>query len=566
MNENKDYVSHLNKARKKRNQKWDPRYLLLAIVVVLLIGLGVLAAVNVKSAVSGKAARKSDNVIEEPGTGLEAASASNAAREEEEKAKEEQEIQSAIDAYQNLGIVQVSGYVNIRETPDMKGNIIGKVSGDGACEVLGEEGEWSHITSGGIEGYISSQYLVTGEEAKELAKSLVKKRAIIMTENDNLNIRSGPSKDAEIVGQALPAERYEVLSEADGWVEINSGYISADYCEVKYALNEGRKLDLKAQAINQYDNLVIFKKSGYMNVRSTPENKGDDNVIGKLTSKAAGDIIETLDGWYKIKSGTVTGYIAADPELIATGQEAKDLAMQNATQMAIITTDVLNVRVEPNTDSKIWTQIVKDERYPVVDQQDGWVQIDLGSVDAEDGSQDGDEKAYISTRDNNVEVRYALNEAIKFTPAKDSSSGASSDGSGSSTKQSRRSQLVNYALQFVGNRYVWGGTSLTNGVDCSGFTMRVMEKFGVSLPHYSGSQAQMGKKVTSATMKPGDLIFYAGSNGKVNHVAIYIGNGRIVHAASRTIQQRTRVRTLYQHIQQTAGSYKRQEHNQPFRQ
>ena len=533
MNENKDYVSHLNKARKKRNQKWDPRYLLLAIVVVLLIGLGVLAAVNVKSAVSGKAARKSDNVIEEPGTGLEAASASNAAREEEEKAKEEQEIQSAIDAYQNLGIVQVSGYVNIRETPDMKGNIIGKVSGDGACEVLGEEGEWSHITSGGIEGYISSQYLVTGEEAKELAKSLVKKRAIIMTENDNLNIRSGPSKDAEIVGQALPAERYEVLSEADGWVEINSGYISADYCEVKYALNEGRKLDLKAQAINQYDNLVIFKKSGYMNVRSTPENKGDDNVIGKLTSKAAGDIIETLDGWYKIKSGTVTGYIAADPELIATGQEAKDLAMQNATQMAIITTDVLNVRVEPNTDSKIWTQIVKDERYPVVDQQDGWVQIDLGSVDAEDGSQDGDEKAYISTRDNNVEVRYALNEAIKFTPAKDSSSGASSDGSGSSTKQSRRSQLVNYALQFVGNRYVWGGTSLTNGVDCSGFTMRVMEKFGVSLPHYSGSQAQMGKKVPSATMKPGDLIFYAGSNGKVNHVAIYIGNGRIVHAASR---------------------------------
>ena len=532
MNENKDYVSHLNKARKKRNQKWDPRYLLLAIVVVLLIGLGVLAAVNVKSAVSGKAARKSDNVIEEPGTGLEAASASNAAREEE-KAKEEQEIQSAIDAYQNLGIVQVSGYVNIRETPDMKGNIIGKVSGDGACEVLGEEGEWSHITSGGIEGYISSQYLVTGEEAKELAKSLVKKRAIIMTENDNLNIRSGPSKDAEIVGQALPAERYEVLSEADGWVEINSGYISADYCEVKYALNEGRKLDLKAQAINQYDNLVIFKKSGYMNVRSTPENKGDDNVIGKLTSKAAGDIIETLDGWYKIKSGTVTGYIAADPELIATGQEAKDLAMQNATQMAIITTDVLNVRVEPNTDSKIWTQIVKDERYPVVDQQDGWVQIDLGSVDTEDGSQDGDEKAYISTRDNNVEVRYALNEAIKFTPAKDSSSGASSDGSGSSTKQSRRSQLVNYALQFVGNRYVWGGTSLTNGVDCSGFTMRVMEKFGVSLPHYSGSQAQMGKKVTSATMKPGDLIFYAGSNGKVNHVAIYIGNGRIVHAASR---------------------------------
>ena len=533
MSENKDYISRLNKARRNRNQKWDPRYILMVLAAVVLIGIIVLAVINVKSAVSGRVARGgSENVIDEPGTGLEAASASNAAREEEEKAKEEQEIQEAVDAYQNLGIVQVSGYVNIRETPDMKGNIIGKLSGDGACEVLGEEGEWSHITSGGIEGYISSQYLVTGDEAKELAKGLVKKRAIIMTENDNLNIRSEASTDAQIVGQALPAERYEVLSEEDGWIQINGGYISADYCEVKYALNEGRKLDLKAQAINQYDNLVIFKKSGYMNVRSTPENKGDDNVIGKLTSKAAGDIIETVDGWYKIKSGTVTGYIAADPELIATGQEAKDLAMQNAAQMAIITTDVLNVRVEPNTDSKIWTQIVKDERYPVVDQQDGWVQIDLGSVDAEDGSQDGDEKAYISTRDNNVEVRYALNEAIKFTPAKDNGSDSSKNGS-SGSKQSRRSQLVNYALQFVGNRYVWGGTSLTNGVDWSGFTMRVMEKFGVSLPHYSGSQAQMGKKVSSANMQPGDLIFYAGSNGKVNHVAIYIGNGRIVHAASR---------------------------------
>ena len=521
MNENKDYVSHLNKARKKRNQKWDPRYLLLAIVVVLLIGLGVLAAVNVKSAVSGKAARKSDNVIEEPGTGLEAASASNAAREEEEKAKEEQEIQSAIDAYQNLGIVQVSGYVNIRETPDMKGNIIGKVSGDGACEVLGEEGEWSHITSGGIEGYISSQYLVTGEEAKELAKSLVKKRAIIMTENDNLNIRSGPSKDAEIVGQALPAERYEVLSEADGWVEINSGYISADYCEVKYALNEGRKLDLKAQAINQYDNLVIFKKSGYMNVRSTPENKGDDNVIGKLTSKAAGDIIETLDGWYKIKSGTVTGYIAADPELIATGQEAKDLAMQNATQMAIITTDVLNVRVEPNTDSKIWTQIVKDERYPVVDQQDGWVQIDLDTGDSGNGEEN--DGAYISTRDNNVDVQYALTEAIKFSPMEETAN----------QQASLRSKIVNYALKFVGNPYVWGGTSLTNGADCSGFTQSVLRNFGIRVPRVSREQANTGKGIKSSDMRPGDLIFYTNSKGTINHVAMYIGNGQIVHAASR---------------------------------
>ena len=195
--------------------------------------------------------------------------------------------------------------------------------------------------------------------------------------------------------------------------------------------------------------------------------------------------------------------------------------MQEATLKAVIKTDVLNVRTEPTVDAKIWTQIVKDERYSVVEQLDGWVQIDLDSVDEEDGSEA--DKAFISTRDNNVEVRYALNEAIKFSPAEEAANAAAS----------RRSQVVNYALQFVGNPYVWGGTSLTNGVDCSGFTMQVMKKFGVSLPHYSGSQAKMGKKVTSATMKPGDLIFYAGSGGKINHVALYIGNGQVVHAASR---------------------------------
>ena len=253
---------------------------------------------------------------------------------------------------------------------------------------------------------------------------------------------------------------------------------------MKYALNEGRKMDLKAMAINQYDNLVISKVNNYLNVRAEP--KSDGKIIGKMTSKAAGEILESLDGWYKIKSGPITGYITADPQYTATGQEAKDIAMQTATLRAVINTDVLNVRTEPNTDAKIWTQIVKDERYPVLAQLDGWVQIELDSVDEEDGSE-GD-KAYISTRDNNVEVRYALNEAIKFSPAEEAANAAAS----------RRSKVVNYALQFVGNPYVWGGTSLTKGADCSGFTMQVMKQFGVSLPHYSGAQAKMGKPVKSS--------------------------------------------------------------------
>ena len=147
------------------------------------------------------------------------------------------------------------------------------------------------------------------------------------------------------------------------------------------------------------------------------------------------------------------------------------------------------------------------------------MQIELDSGDG-DGEAD---LAYISTRDNNVEVRYALPEAIKFSPLEEAAQASAS----------LRTRIVNYALQFVGNPYVWGGTSLTNGVDCSGFTMQVMRNFGISLPHYSGSQARMGKAVSSSEMRPGDLIFYANSSGTVNHVAMYIGNGQIVHAASR---------------------------------
>ena len=519
MSDHKDYSSILNKARRRRKRRWgwDPRLLLMIAGAVLALALIIFAGFQISRAVSGSAGNGPDSPAATPSDAVPAQDsqvdeAAEAARQLAE------ETQKVIDSYENLGIVQVSGYLNIRREPSLDGDIIGKLSGDGACEILETDGEWTHITSGGVDGYISNQYLLTGDEAREKAESLVKLRAIITA--DSLNIRQEPTLDpSNVIGQALENERYVVLGEKDGWIQIEEGYISADYANVEYALDEGRKMDLKAQAINQYDNLVISKVNNYLNVREEPSQDG--KIIGKMTSKAAGEILETLDGWYKIKSGPITGYISADPQYTATGQEAIDLAMQTADLKAVIRTDVLNVRTEPSTDAKIWTQIVKDERYSVVAQLDGWVQIELDSVDAEDGSET--DKAYISTRDNNVEVRYALNEAIKFSP----------DEIAASNAASLRSRIVNYALQFVGNPYVWGGTSLTNGVDCSGFTMKVLQNFGVSLPHDSGSQAQMGKGIKSSEMRPGDLIFYAGSNGRVNHVAMYIGNGQVVHAASR---------------------------------
>ncbi len=524
MAESKDYKQVLERARRRRRRNPYMIYIAVGAVALLLIAAvtaAVIGLIRRRPADSdAKAAGVSVEAQEEeagaavPETTL---SAEEIAAREEAAAR-----QAVVDSYQNMGLVQVSGYLNVRESPGPGGRIIGKLEENSACEILGTEGEWSHIASGGIEGYVHNQYVLTGDEARETALQYVQLMAIINTEK--LNIRQEPdtSSMANVVGQALANERYQVLEELEGWIHIPEGYISSEYVTVRPSLNEARKLDLRAMALNQYENIVISKVDNYLNIRKDPSMNDDTNVIGKFPGKAAGEILETLDGWYKIKSGPITGYITADPQYVAVGQEAKDLALDAADLTAIVQTDKLNVRAEPSTEARVWTQISKEERYIVLDQLDGWVQIELDTGDSGDG--EASDKAFISTRDSNVQVRYALTEAIKFSPVEERAN----------QQAALRSKVVNYALKFVGGRYVWGGTNPNTGADCSGFVQYVLRNAaGISLPRTSREQAKTGRAVKSSEMLPGDLIFYANSGGTVNHVAMYIGNGQIVHAASR---------------------------------
>lgn len=521
MAEERDYKQVLERARRRRNKKPYKLYIAAGAAILLVVGGITLGAGALRRQKDDRGARAADAAaasMEETDVVIpeETLSAQELAAQEEAAAK-----QAVVDSYQNMGLVQVSGYLNVREAPGPGGKIIGKLDQNSACEIVETDGEWSLITSGGIEGYISNQYVLTGDEAREAALEYVTEMAIVNT--DKLNIRQEPdtSSMANVVGQALIGERYPVLDEQDGWVHISEGYISADYVTVQLALNEARKLDLRAMALSQYENIVISKVNNYLNIRKDPSMADDTNVIGKFPGKAAGEILETLDGWYKIKSGPITGYITADSQYVAVGQEARDLALEAADLTAIVQTDKLNVRAEPSTEAKVWTQISKEERYHVIDQLDGWVEIELDAGDSGDG--ESSDKAYISTRDNNVQVRYALTEAIKFSPVEERAN----------QQAALRSKVVNYALRFVGGRYVWGGTNPNTGADCSGFVQYVMRNAaGVSLPRTSREQAKTGRAVSSSEMLPGDLIFYANSSGTVNHVAMYIGNGQIVHAAS----------------------------------
>jgi len=507
-NEKKDYIIRLGKSRKKRNKNDYKKLLVmggtavLCVTVISAVGMAVKNHIAAKPAVLATGSEASAIKMEES-AGL---NADAKAESEAQAVKEKEEKEKVVNSYKNLGIIQVSGYLNVRKAPSTDEDVIGKLQGDSACDILeNTESGWSKISSGGIEGYINSEYVLTGEDAKKKAMDLVKLRAIVQT--DSMNIRKEPSTSSDVVGQALSNERYEVLGQTDGWIQVPAGYLSADYVKLEYGLNEARKLDLKAMIFNLYKNIGISDVDNYLNVREEPNESG--KIIGKMPSKAAGNILETTDGWYKIQSGNITGYVKSD--YILTGQAAKDEALQVAELMAIVNTDMLNARTEPSTDSKIWTQISNNERYPVLKQIDGWIQIEL-----EENS-----SAYVST--DYVDVRYALPEAIKFSPLEEKAN----------AQASFRAQVVNYALQFLGNPYVWGGTSLTKGADCSGFTMSVYAHFGIGLPHYSGSQAGMGKAVKSSEMRPGDLIYYADSKGTINHVSMYIGNGQIVHAASR---------------------------------
>lgn len=441
-------------------------------------------------------------------------------------------LQRVLQQYANLGIVKCDSYINFRSAPNQNDltNIMGELTNGAAVNIVemdpeGAEG-WAHVESGGMDGYMSKRYLVTGDEAVAMVPELIRVRATVIT--DHLRMRSGPViEDGNTVGSAAKGEKYEVLERSgQGWIKIapdnidtiDTCYMSADpqYVTIDYGLDEARTLNLKAKVLNMYDNLGVSLASDYINVRSSPKEDGINNIVGKFPGYAGCNILGEENGWYKIKSGSVTGYVRKD--LIATGDTAQNLAVQHAQVMAIVNTESLNVRSEASTDSKAWTAVTSGQRYNVLNQLDGWVQLELDAGD-DDGEDQG---AFVSTRDHNVTVQYALQEAIEYYPAVEAANAA----------MAFRNKIVNFACQFVGNRYVWGGTSLTHGCDCSGFTQSVLKNFGISIPRVSRDQARTGSKVTSANMRPGDLIFYANRSGTINHVGMYIGNGQVVNAAS----------------------------------
>ncbi len=335
------------------------------------------------------------------------------------------------------------------------------------------------------------------------------------------------------------------------------------------------KTPAETPAPSPYENIAITHQvKNYVNIRDSASTEGE--IVGKIYNKSAATILETVEGeggaWYRIKSGSVEGFMKA--EYFVTGEEAEAVAKEVGTVLGKTTAKTLRLREEPSTESRTLSLLAEGETYIV--QEEGiineageeFVKILVNEGDTEEDSLSG----YVARQYLDISVKF--NKAIsieeerkqkeeeerKAREAKEAkrkweeaqraaqqaaaqpAPPASNEGQSEqpqapvnteSTGNATRDAIVARAQQLIGLPYVWAGTSLTSGTDCSGFTQSVFKEFGVSIPRDSRSQASGSTSISRDSLAPGDLVFYANSRGTINHVGIYIGGGQIIHNANK---------------------------------
>lgn len=281
----------------------------------------------------------------------------------------------------------------------------------------------------------------------------------------------------------------------------------------------------------EWQNTVVANVEGSLRVRA--EASTESEIVGKLYPYSVAAVLEPGEEWTKIESGSVIGYVSN--EFLMFGDEAGAYISENYKYCATVEVQALNVRQEQSTESECIGSVTGGRELDILSETDEWVEIqykeDITGYVAREYVKVGWNYPEAMT----IEEEQALIAASLAAQASASQRAASSSSAAvlppvetSAEGLALGQQIAGYACQFVGYPYVYGGSSLTNGTDCSGFTMAVYAQFGYSLSHSSSAQMGQGTPVSLDAVQPGDIICYSG------HVGLYIGGGQIVHAATES--------------------------------
>lgn len=334
------------------------------------------------------------------------------------------------------------------------------------------------------------------------------------------------------------------------------------------------QVQVEEKAAKVESNQVVANIDSYLNIRS--EASEESEVVGKFYNGNVGTIVEKGDEWSVVSSGNAYGYVKNDYLLF--GEDAESYIENNCDQVVKVTAETLNVRAEESTESDVIALSDEGDSFTILGKENDWIKVAVSedevgyvasdyvyvdyiyetavTIEEEQAAAAAEAAEQAALEEQNQQASQSTEAPVTESPSTEAptteapkqetpkqNSGQEtvnstdvvvSDQSDSteSVKQESTSttgqQIADYAVQFVGNPYVYGGTSLTNGADCSGFVQSVYKHFGYSLPRVAADQANAGTKVSTKNLQPGDLLFYHG----YGHVAIYIGGGQVVHAST----------------------------------
>lgn len=352
------------------------------------------------------------------------------------------------------------------------------------------------------------------------------------------------------VGCGAPAGGNAVGTENEAGTEMNLGTESeiVDSTELDSNLTQQESEETEK---SEYADFAIADVDGYVNVRKEPNTEAD--IVGKISDGAVAQILSVAgenDEWFQIVSGNVEGYIKA--EFFIYGDDAVEVIDQYVTKYAKVNVQQLNVRADKSADSEKIGYLEADDKVKLLEDCGEWLRIQYregkaGYVAAEYVSI-VDEFVYGKTleeeqkeledqreREEREEREEEKREEEKDDDDEDDGGGVVNPPKDDyTTNEELRRAIVNYAMQYLGHRYVHGGQSLAGGTDCSGFTMYVLLEFGIRIGRTPQSQyTSAGRAISYSEIQPGDIICYSGNGGKsCTHVAFYIGDGKILHAAN----------------------------------